>query len=252
MADAVLTANNWFHDGNRDLLAENRLRIRKQISKCIANNGFKRKGRSTFVRFSGDLVAYSCIEHPSIMFYVWFCVYPLFMPPMEYLTLNIGHRLSELINDHTMNMNIRDYATQTETDLWCDRTSQYIQESFIPLIDQFDTAEKMTQYFSSALHQPCFDTFKALKARQDEIEMYAWLRQHEYGKSAASAERFRAKTESARFTDAVKAREEARFRQIVNLACTRDDRAVDDLFGQWREQNVAFFTEKKRAKALPQ
>ena len=242
----VLNEDNFLDDSSRELLLENRARIRNRISQCIAENGFKRKGRSTFVLFSEDLAVFSCIEHPSAWFYTWFCVYPLYMPPLDVLMLNYGDRLSQWLHDNSMD--IRDFATAAETEIWCDRTKHFIRDRFLPLTSQISTAQKITRYFGMIDQYPLFDSFKALSASRFKIEMYAWLCQHEYARSFDSAQRYLSKFESSRHTDFVNNREHALIREVFRLAKERDDRAVDDLMGGWRERNIAFLSEKKRTK----
>ena len=242
----VLNKDNFYEDSNRELLLENRTRIRERISHCIAENGFKRRGRTTFVLFSEDLAVFSCIEHPSSWFYTWFCVYPLYMPPLEVLMLNYGYRLSQWLHDNKMD--IPDYATTVETELWCDRTKLFIQDRFLPLTSQINTAQKITRYFGTIDQYPLLDSFKTLSAYRSKIEMYAWLRQHEYARSFDSAQRYLSQIESSPYSDSVKDRECARIREITHLAKVRNDLAVDNLLGRWRERNIAFLSEKKRTK----
>ena len=237
---------NFLEPSNREAVLQNRNRIRKQISRCIADQGFKRKGRSTFFTVLEELVAFAVIEHPSCMFYTWFCVYPLYMPPKGEGVLIYGLRLSELLSESDMNMNIRDYANSAETDLWCSRTSSFIQDAFLPFAAHVSTAQKMISCLEENAPHPRSDLYRVLNANRAKIGMYAWLSRHAYDRAAACAQEYLAKAEAEQTREDLKARYAAKAQEVLTLCDERNDSAVDALLAQWKAQNIALFAEKKR------
>ncbi len=245
--DLQLNADNFLDPHNREALLQNRKSIRKKICGCITDHGFQPTGRSAFSLISEDLAAFVHVEHPSCMFYVWFCVYPLYMPPKEPWALIYGLRLSEILHDN--DMNIRDYADETETAHWCTRTGRFIQDAFLPFTAQINTAQKLMCGLGAPALQPYPDLYRTLNANRAEIGMYAWLSQHAYDRSAASARAFLAEVESWHTREDIKAEARAKAQEVFDMCNMRDDRAVDKLLGQWRIQNAALNTKKSRAHA---
>lgn len=227
-------------------LAENKKYIRKQVSRCLTEHGFKKRRATLFYQIRGDLAAFFCLEHPPGGLYVNCCIYPLYLPPLEYLNLNLGNRMEQILLG--LHMRFSDCETPEEVELWCRRMDAYITNRLEPFLSQVDTADHMVQYIQRR------DRWKTVgfhigPGDEYEMLMYAHLMLHRYPEAIAAAKAHLGQFTPSRYTEAVIDAARGRFREVTEMADSRDDEATDAFFRLRRQENIAFFTGPKKPSA---
>ncbi len=258
-------------DLNKDpkLLEENKRTIKKKMSQCLVSNGFIKRKPTLFYRVQNDIVGFFAIEHPPMTTYTHFAIYPLFMPPLEYVFFNYGFRLEKALNDPEMALS--NYATQDQIEAWCIKVNNYVNTHVLHLLEQTDTAEKIYGYFT--LIEPWPSSLFPLMFRKFwyKLIMYTCLTLHRYSEANNFAKQgieevnndqnkfFHRIQELKKNThrplsamleknfvtrQAQLEKEIEAYRYVTELASSVDDQAVDDVIDSWRRKNISFFTGK--------
>lgn len=69
--------------------------IKKKLEQIIKDYGYKRCASFMLAKETGSIISYFWMEAPTGAVYLWFCVYPVFMPPVDVLQSSIyGSRVS--------------------------------------------------------------------------------------------------------------------------------------------------------------
>lgn len=229
-------------ENDRERLLKNRTMIRKNIIQCIKSNGFTQKGRSTFYMINEDIVGYFVLEHPSNRMYISFCIYPLFMPPMQYIHLMFSKRISTVLSDS--NLNISDYISEEQLKASCVKIDNYIKTRVLPFIAGVNTSEKLVNTIN--LKNNFFNTIIAASIENKyKMKMYTELSLHAYSDAIDSANTFLALSDSPRYTDTVRSSDIDEYQNFIALAQTRNDVHIDGIITEWKKQNMEFFTGKR-------
>ena len=228
------------YDENQMYIKNNQKTIKKRISDCLCDFGFRKKKDSLFTRFREDIVDYFVLEHPPGRFLCTYCIYPLFMPPMENLSLNIGKRLDYSSGNHKMI--IHNDATGKDMDEWCALVSSFICKDIESFIQNVDTAEKMVRYLDGKEGTfPLANVVRISLLSQYELLMYASLFLHDYSKAREAAIGYLGEIDVPRYGMIVRNNGRSRYQHVTELAELADDQIVDCELKQWREKNIIFF-----------
>lgn len=202
---------------------------------------FFKKRETLFTRFKKDIVEYFVLEHPPGLFYFNYCIYPLFMPPMEFLSLNIGNRI-----DHSQNnpeMIISNDATPEDMDIWCARASDFICKDVELFVQKVDPVKKMILFLE---REECFPL--PLRSivwinyqSRFEILMFAYLYVHDYIKAREAASKYLGEIDTPKHGMIVREKGRACYNHVIELAELADDQIVDQEMEKWREKNIKFF-----------
>ncbi len=231
------------YEADRPRLLENKKNIRKQICKCLEENGFTKKGQRLFYMVQENVVAFFCLEHPSNQMYIWFCIKPLFMPPLPYLSLSIGHRLSQIFDEK---MNIYDYADIEDVIKYCDIITEFIQNQAIPFIQSIDSAGKIISLLRDPNQLVSAKRLVALSPKtQHEIMMYAELSLHQYAGAEREAQSYLAHIDIPEYTEAVRETGQQNYQLVTSLCNDKDNAKVDQLIREWQKENLLFYTGKE-------
>ena len=225
---------------DRPRLIENKKKIRKHICKCLEKNGFKKKGKQLFYIVKEDVVAFFCLEHPSNQMYIWFCVKPLFMPPLPYLSLSIGNRLSTILDKK---MDIYDYVEIEDVVKRCEIITEFIQRHALPFIQSINSAEKVISLLRNPDQLVTAKRIVALSPKtQHEILMYAELSLYQYTEAEREAQCYLMHIDKPKSSENVRKTGRQDYQQVISLCNEKDNAKVDRIISEWRKENMAFFT----------
>ena len=228
-------------------LADNRKIILERIAQCLKDCGYRQKGQQFFYVIQGDIAAFFCAEHPSDTTYVWFCVKPLYIPPLPYLTLEPGYRLSYILHDDTMN--IPDHAGKRELYQWCKKTSSFAVNKAGPFIRDIDTASKMVSFLDKIRSTSTNKITGLTPIMYWELLMYAELSLHHYPDAEKAAREYLSHIDIPRYTDTVREKGRRDHMLVASLCRANDDELTDRRVNVWRYENTRYFTGKREKEA---
>lgn len=229
-------------ENDKDRLMKNRAMIRNALSKCLKGNGFKQKGRSTYYTINEDMIGYFVLEHPSNRMYISFCIYPLFMPPMQFIHLMYSKRISKAISDP--DIDISDYISEKQLKISCLKIDCFIKEKVLPFINEIDTNTKLEK---ALICDECFLNSSIVATPIEfkyKMKMYTELSLHAYSDAIKSANTFIALSDSPRYTELVRSSDRMEYHKFINLAKTRNNEYIDSIIMGWKKDNVAYFAGK--------
>ena len=227
----------WWED--EDAVKENRKLIRQKLKNCLKANGYRQGRCSCFYRFFKDYVVYYKPEHPSIMTYLWLCIYPLYMPPGDLRVCSFGDRLSSLTDNYVWN--IRDYESEESIDEWCRRitdTDNTYVASLIKEISTISSADRLLdcKFQSESGEKLSFASIICLGAEKVNcLKMFTKLALHKYDEASKIAN----STLQAGVDGSLRVNQNltVNCKRVIDLAFIRDDNYVDSIINTWREAN---------------
>lgn len=242
LPDSEKLQNLLAFENDRQKLLKNRTMVRKALLKCMKENGFKQKGRSTFYTINNDIIGYFVFEHPSNRTYINFCIYPTYMPPMEMIHLMFSKRISKVISDSDMDFS--DYVSEEQLYALCQKLDGYITERILPFINKINTKEKMKKELKCKerfLNTSIVATSIEFKYK---IKMYTELSLHAYSDAMNAANTFLALSDCPTSTELVRSSVRMEYQKFMDLANKKDDAYIDQIIGKWKTNNIEFFTGK--------
>ena len=229
---------NWWE--NEDAIKENRKLIKQKLKDCLKANGYKQGKSSCFYLFTKDMIVYYKPEHPSIMTYLWFCFYPLYMPPVDLRVFTFGDRLSALTDNYIWN--IRDYESDSSMEEWCERIAEIDRLRVSLLIPKLHDISSINESFKEAdslgsreyVDLAGFIRLGIEKSKQ--IAMFTKLALHQYDKAMLLANYILHAGVNGELR--VNQTLSAHCKMVVDLASKHDDELTNKTMALWREENT--------------
>ena len=240
-------------ENNRERLLANRKMIRKKIGQCLKNNEFTKKGKSIYYKFQKDLIVYFVIEHPPGNFYINHCIYPMFMRPMDYMTLDFGNRVSTVIGDYRLN--ISDYSTEDETIDLCTKIDLFIKEIFMPFICTIETVETFNHFLNEKKTDQVKDIVHISNVDKTKLQMYTELSMQQYSNAKKTAKKYKKEIDSYKGRRSEEYINDANedYNEVMRLALSKDEKYIEETIEGWRLMNKEFFSRNKSVnKTQPQ
>ena len=143
-------------------------------------------------------------------------------------------------------MVLSDYATEQELHAWCKKIDGFIQDRVLPFIQHLETADQWLKYVSR--EDSAFSFIDLIRVSPDiryELMMYAALACHQYDAAISAARLFLPQIDISCYTDDVRERGRRQYQELIELAQSGNDQAVDAFITERKIQNYRFFTGKE-------